>query len=1038
MGWRPSTDRTLQREASNAFWAAIEPAFDRAVNPNPLPRAAFSTLTNDYVRQRKGDSRHVAELGSRLPLSFGTLSLGATDIELLDFVLNYSKGRVLKLVGPRGAGKTSLIHFAEASLRKSAPDPVPTLVIIDGLDVGQAATVADFIALIHDEFARASKDPTNSYSGAYHRALTAFDKAADLMALRRAARVLADSLPGQDSRLVTFVFDNLDQHHPAVVAEVVDLARHLFSSSQLGSIICLRPGSQGHVVRSSAASAHFTFSLNIYTPSPEAWLETVGARVARSIEEHSRSSGRPTEALGITLTPQRVESAFSRFVSLLGRRRTEDDVLQILAAVSANDTRHLIRLVRRLLQNRDLPAEWLLSDGSGDPPSFHPITALIEGSHHIFVGGMDVPNLLSFNGGTGNPEFLLLHRILTLLDSSATPVATARLFRWLSEFESYDETSVIDCLSLLASSHLIGSSDAEIISREDPLPTELFLTDAGEYYLHHLLHLADYLTMAVLDVPLEHQRLRHSDSESFAARLDSLLEYTEEVKQREERQLARLAKRPPSAELRRVADALSKGGLWTASLLDGFGDVVSRSRLARSSSVQQAVRRVEAEIQPLKRWLDFADQRLREIVNRGRRVVSATIPSVNATERDTQVRAQLSPIGDEIQIRAEVRTTQPSTSTLVAVTGQSPVPFSQAVPATPAHADVKNEGPVVLTAQFREVPASATGGDDVAFQILSVPRFLSRVGVLSVDEDGEHFNTRFYLLDDQSVRDFTLHGTGTPAEVVAWSVAALNDLSGVVTTGTSFSDRLRIVGTALAERVFSPDSIAVLASMHKLVDTLVVFSSRAEIPWELIAPPAGKPPLLPMIGDVWRVVRWTADPLLGALKLFVSDHRHAARSLITIGVDPAGSTWRHRTPADMGQLTALASTAGTLHLIGHWEGGALVPLDGGCRLDVATVKAFGLYGPSHVIVSACGAGAVEKGANLPIAISMSSGCVVWAPLVMLSEHDALTVDNALMGFVSSNPDEPVESFMRRERDNLPLLKLYVRYGLTQSQEISNG
>ena len=692
--------------------------------------------------------------------------------------------------------------------------------------------------------------------------------------------------------------------------------------------------------------------------------------------------------------------------------------------------------MRRILSHRSLPDRWLLNVGGDGPPDFHPLSSLIEAEHHLFRGDEDVPNLLAFEDLAGNTEFLLPHRVLTMLDGSAYPVPTARLWRWLGEL-GYAQPTVLACLKMLMTSLLVNSPDAEIIDDESPLPSEFGLTEAGHYYLHHLFHMTDYLALVVADVPLEHRRLREEEGVGFSGRLYSLLEYLEEVRRREDRQIAALANRPPSRELRRVADALSKGGLLTSSLIDGLRDARARGLHSRSKDVQQAAADLPGILASAEKWLAGAEKRLQEVVNRGRRAVHVPTTPLISSEEGLQVQLDLSTLGDDLQMSARVRTKDLPDAAMVAVKSTAPSSqFSQAMLIVRS-ADVNGVTDVDeragLQGSFQEVgtdfqPTRA----DLKVQVVTGPKRADRAALLSADDVGDELRLRLYAAQSGQVEFCKLGAVPDSAILRSWCVNRLGELSALVASGRPIKDSLRVVGTELGQRVLSREGQRMLAALYHTIDTVIVYGGDPEIPWELICPPPEGDAILPLLGSVWRVVRWPAAPDTSELSLALTDSRSPSLAVRTLGLN-GQEHWRWQMPDDMSGFKAIARMGGTLHVVGHWASDALKPLHGEMELNAQSIRAFGLTGPTAVILSACGAGAVERASNLAIAIAMQARCVVWAPLVMIREEDAEAIDRTLAAFVHATPKASVEEFMVQQRDSMPLLLLYARYGVSGSR-----
>jgi hypothetical protein len=1029
MPWRPSTDATIQRESGTPLWAAISTLYDSTLGMDSLPRGNFERLKSFYVSTRKGDSTHVEELRAKVREVPQELALGPTEIALIDFILHYERGRVLRIVGPRGAGKTSLIHFIEFALQHANIRPTPMIIIANGGLLPKNASYVEILALIRDtlgeQVGRCSPDARPVLQAGVDVLTSDLSQAG----LQAAARHLASSPHGSLIGYITIVFDNLDHHNLAVVERVVELAQQIYLASGLCCILCMRPGTRGYVSKQGCARAFFTYRMDIQTPSIDAWLASLPGKLASAA-----TSG--LVANGVDLTPSVLHDSFSRFADLLRNRRSDDNVVQILEAVSANDMRLLARLVRRILSHRSLPDRWLLNIDGDTPPDFHPLSSLIEAEHHLFKGDEDVPNLLVFEDHSGNTELLLPHRVLTMLDGSAYPVPTARLFRWLGEL-GYGQPTVTACLKMMMTALLVNSPDAEVIDAESPLPSEFGLTEAGQYYLHHLFHMTDYLALVVADVPLEHKRLREDEGVGFTGRLHSLLEYMEEVRRREDRQIAALASRPPSRELRRVADALSRGGLLTSALIDGVRDAHARGVHSRSKEVQQAAVDLRSVLANAERWLVGAEKRLQEVVNRGRRALHVPTTPLITSEEGLQVQLDLSTLGDELQMSAHIRTKELPDAAIVAVKSTAPSSqFSQAMLIVRQAEDnplTEIDERAVLRGSFQEVgPDFQPTRADLTVQVVTVQKQADRVALLSADDVGSELRLRLYSAQAGHVEFGKLGAVADSKALRAWCVERLGELSALVASGRSVEDRLRIVGTELGKRMLSREGQKTLAALYKTIDTAIVYGGDPEIPWELMCPPPDGDALLPLLGSVWRVVRWPADQEAGDLSLALSDSQAPAAVLRTLGLGTQES-WRWEMPESMSGLKDIARMGGTLHVVGHWARDVLRPLHGGTELDAQLIRAFGLAGPSAVILSACGAGAVERSSNLAIAIAMQARCVVWAPLVMIREEDADAIDKDLAAFVRLKPKAPVDDFMVQQRGSRPLLSLYARYGVSKAK-----
>ena len=1037
MPWRPSVDPTIQRLASTSFWTSIQTLFNNAVPFAPQPRRAHESLKAFYVRRRRGDHVSRVDLGGRLPPGFSDLALGETDVDLLDFLLNMQHDRILRLEGPRGSGKTSLIHFAEFALSAVLPPmSCPQLLIINGNSLAaETATLESVGGLLAEELARRADSSDDSFGLAFAAAKERISDDRSPEACIEALGTLVQHLPNRNAKLITVVFDNLDQHSDALLDQISSLARAMFIRTGVGAVMSMRPGSWGAAMKRPRFRAVFGYRLEVHAPSVDEWLESLGARVAREAE--ARRSDRGTEG---SLEPHQFRVFFRRLsAALIGNKRGSGDVFSILDSVAADDTRHLILLIRRLLSNRDLPASELLSEANNlESVPFRPLRCMIEGERLVFKANNVVPNLLCFHNNEGAQELLLLHRILRLLDTVADAAETSQLLGWLNEL-GYNEELAASALPVLTRSLLIRSPDGERFAPGAPLPLELAITDAGRFYLNHMLHTPDYLTAVVLDVPLEHAAVPELGADSFAARVESLLEYSDRVRRYEDRQIQQLARRPPSRNLSRVAEALLAGGLLTASILRGLERIERQGRVAQHQRVQQVVGvAVSRAIFALRSWRDGAEERLQQRVARGEKVRAASSLPPRWSRSGFAVQLIPETIGGDLRVRvATSGGIDDSRGAISIVAIQSFEDAKQLFQASLLHPQggqgVGDSHSTVLS----EIDAAGTDVAKLRPQVLTIPGPIdpNRVGLLIVEEEGDHFRLKLQVVSSMS-GPVPLSALIHTADTVAWCKERTEEIAGLAMSGKPIFDALRALGVQLYTRLLSPDGQNRLAHYSNLLDTVIMCSRLLAVPWELMCPPASNADPQPAIGDTWRMFRWSADPINGLAMYLLATPGAVAAPLKTVGLSSdKGRSWRqHDAFTDYAGFRRHCADAGTLHLCGHWSGQHLNIEGCALRIAAPTVTADGLPGPTNVLVSSCGAAAETSDANLPLAITMAAGGkrVAWSPLVTISESNAKEIDEALHAFLNADSSRPMELFMREMRPRLPILSLYVRYGVSRS------
>ena len=124
------------------------------------------------------------------------------------------------------------------------------------------------------------------------------------------------------------------------------------------------------------------------------------------------------------------------------------------------------------------------------------------------------------------------------------------------------------------------------------------------------------------------------------------------------------------------------------------------------------------------------------------------------------------------------------------------------------------------------------------------------------------------------------------------------------------------------------------------------------------------------------------------------------------------------------------------HLVGHQHEGAV--LIGNLRVTADSIRAMPLSDLRSVIVSSCAGGAVSTAHNVAATIAEVWGCIAWAPMVELTADAIDDVDRHLRRFIEDNPSRTVDGFMKETRSALPILRVYVRYGVCSSRRANSG
>jgi energy-coupling factor transporter ATP-binding protein EcfA2 len=1031
MAWRPSHDEQFTEAQPNAIWLALASPFDIAVPLAALPKADLATLRTLYVTKRKGDSGDPADLRHLVPEIPGDVWLGLADIDLLDFVLHSKANRVLGLVGPRGSGKTSLINFVQAVLTEGCAGPRHEFLVVDCLEIPNQAALIELPLLVGEALRAYVQDPQRAYRGAVRAAV---EQLTDVKPhrLRAAWRALADALPGGNKGLLTLVFDNLDQHHPTIISHVLEIAKELHIASGLGTIICMRPATREYILRAPSARAFMPFQIELRPPSIEAWLHNLSDRFPKQVGTLERCP----VVHGVPLTPDVVRHALNRFIELLQGNRPEDDAIPLLEAVCANDMRQLIRLVRRVGASAQLPARWLLGVEERKP-EFHPLTSLINGDRAFYRAISDLPNVLCMSDAAGCDEFLLLHRVLHLIETHDLPVSYGRLLTWLSEL-NYDPKTVLRALDILAKAILVEASDREIL---DNLPetSELLLTPAGRYYLDHLFSQADYLTMVVTDVPLKHRAFKKGGVvDNFGLRLRSLLEYIKVVQTEEQRQINfMIRERKPSSGLRRVADVLARGGLLTAALLDGLDDAYQRGQKSKSVEVKRLLPEIEEVLRKGRAKVESMEARLIELGNKARKWNVVAREPLVASKGLTEVRLITKPLGDEFAYSTEVRTSATSELILISLNASNAAPVAQCIVLKHAAKQPPTARTLELIGAFPERAAETVADEQVSVQLLTIPKYADpkyaeRIALLSADEADNALKITWTVVEHGRPRSRRVGEVRDADQLSDWCRERLDGLGAALAADEQIDEDLRVFGVELGQRILGEEGQATLGGYYKLIDAVVVFSRRPEVPWELVCLPATADGRLPPFGRQWRMVRWPAELHDLMLRITFVDHRVRCGTLVTLGLGN-DKPWRRGSPANVDEFLELTQGAGTVHVVGHWDQGRLKFSTGWC-LDANLIEGYGAPRAKNVIVSSCGAAAALRHQNLPIRWALRGGAIVWSSITSITEPAARRLDDAVGEFTSENPLSHLEAMWNTDAIVPAMRAVYVRYGLSQVED----
>lgn len=1030
MQWRPST--AFDVTESTELWALFERIFDATVSMEPLCRGDENVLRNSYVRRRRNEAEYIETLRSQLPESIRGTVLGSTEIELITFLLEQRQNRVLNVEGPRGVGKTTLLHFVEDVIQQARIRPRPALLMLDGRQLRslESITAAQYLALIRDELVEPRTNFDLPIRPATQRLAAKLQKELDEGKVGQFFRGLVNDLPGKDARLVTIIFDNLDQLSSDAIRVAADLAKSIYYASGIGSVLCLRPGSRMNLMQTASARALFSWVIPVEPPAVDAWLDRLAVRMRNTAKSTHAPLGR-FAATNLPITPERVLVVMQRMSDLIKRSNHRgQSLVDVLDGMCGGDIRLLSWLTRNLLSHRSIPEEYLLT-GAGEP-SFRPVTAILEGPRVMYrsrrgEGRTPIPNLLSYRTAAGGTDLLLYHRTLSLLDDF--PVATTELLTWLTSLghEAVDARGVI---SELATHGLIGMTDREHLSNGD-IPEQVFLTRSGYYYRDQLLSDADYLLTVVTDVALQHSSIRRGATVHYSQKVTSLAEYARCVEEEERLLLTHIEACIGRRDSRMIVDRVARSGFLSHAVVRVLARLVERAQKGSLSRIQSAIEVLQDAVVDLRSWEGERDLKLRALrTTMTLRQPARELQAVVATTPGMRVEVRPEAFGDEVELHADVLGTENVQAAFVAYR-------TDAAGDTNGQATLANLVGMKDQRLHGKFPQRTTREEftDARTQIQTVmiPSSTRRVGLLSVNVEDGRFALQLYVYSDGRPETEAL-GLGERVDTVCeWARGELAEISDIVTSGRSFGPAVRTVGVELCRRVCGSTGAEILASRYQLIDTLVIFTKHLDIPWEwLCIPPKRGEPDLPSIGQQWRVVRWPWDRIQGtALTLTAGFADGPVEKLGTIGIAPGGRPkWRIPIPTALPRFRTAAERHDALHIVAHWDSERNA-LDLGHRLSIRadSARTYAPIGPRHIIVSACDVATTEQSVNVAIAFSETAGCTAWAPLVKIRRDDALALDRDLAAYLQTPEQDGIDGFMRGNSAALPLLSLYARYGI---------
>ncbi len=1042
----PARNETIQKEKLNSFWEAIEPIFDNIAHLRPLPRSDWDILKTNYITERKNDENSdIDSILSRLPASFRKIKIGPKDCDLIDFLINSKGDRSLILEGPRGSGKTTMLHYVESAIIECGFKTFPILIIVDCLQDRKDLTKEELVTLLKEEIENTAKTVCRTYKeNTIEKALlnvsAILSKNPTYAKTREAFRKLKRDLNKDQFYRIDIIFDNLDQNFIRSVNYGIELAKEIQIASGVGTVTVMRPGCLEAIYSRGDARAFFNFEIKVNSPKSLTWIQDISWKIKKEADLHQILTGNVFRAYRKKLSTEIIELAFKNLLVLLKGRRSEDDVLQIMDAVAADDIRHLVLMIRRLLRHRDLPGRWLI--GLDEKyPNFHPLVGLFEGAKLFFSRNVVIPNLLSMIVDGGRCDFLICHRILLILSSSSYkyPIDTGIILERCKLF-GYDKKMVVKCLKIFHEFLIVRSTNAEFVDPDGPLPKAFFLTESGIVYFSKLLQTTDYLLSAVMDVQLKHEALNSLVKSKtdiidipFRVQMDSLIEYIFEVCIAEEKQIRKLLKLAQGEDYLHILDLLRQDGLYIKSLRNGLYDAYQRSMYSSIPDIISFVPEIHNKIGEIDKLIVNLEK---ELTFAYRNSVDENDNTIETVIDGKESEIQIHHLGNIVDLTATVKTYQACSSALIGLSGNYDNKFFS----VGTVAGVKECRPGTnIQASFTKIPGVKKINHDSlkTHVVLGIETFHGNVALLVSDNtDGVSCHLRFHTISGGESKCFDIGKDVKIDSLKNISQEIIEKVNTLVIANKLSREDLKIFGTKLAKISLTREGQNILASHYNSIKHLIIFSSEKDIfvPWEWIRPqPTENHMHVEMIGTVWNTMRWpvtsSSDVISGILRL--SDNLETKEMLPLITISDKFETnknWRKSPPEFIGDLLALLRKYETVHIIGHYvDDDGSIQL-GGININVDLIDGYPFFGPKNIILTGCSAGKEIMDKNIPVAIAKQKNTIAWAPISAITMNQAEFIDTELEKYLRNQKNSKLEKFFKIKRTENPIYCLYVRYG----------
>lgn len=550
----------------NPIWNQYLPLLEKVCEPvEPMHLDEDSLRTLYTTRRLSGYSQqammslqeslgqHVSDLPPHL--------YGYTEADIIVWLFSDVTHLLLYLVGSRGVGKTSLIHYLFRGLWQTSVQLQELCpIIVDLRQHGRSPSeVSILYSLVNavDKFLKKDRLSVTEWETPTFNVLSGLMHSDERLLDPEAARLQLDVYAGQLSaavsavnRQLVIVFDNCDQASPAAITSILSLARSFTLNHRIRVIIPMRPFTErSQIERECNLGGFFAYSVSVLPPDLVAILSR---RVVEFAPKFASRKGKTK----LELAPDRTyefgygesEPIIQAFIEYF----VKVDIQQLVVMKLCNtDMRRALVTIRSFLRSRTLPAESFL-------PFIHTKTS--EHAHmrlrnfHLLKGIMvddrihyrdDLPqesatilNVFDLGLEVEEYDYLIQLRILSLLAHRPQGLPKLHLIRLLRVLGRKSDTCRFALRRLLRRG-LISSPEHDEIENN----TEFFrITETGNFYLEDLVKDPEYLFQVVYDIPLLHKTWSLGTRDEFGPTVESLFELLERLIKQEKIELDLLQK----------------------------------------------------------------------------------------------------------------------------------------------------------------------------------------------------------------------------------------------------------------------------------------------------------------------------------------------------------------------------------------------------------------------------------------------------------------------------------------------------------------